>query len=75
MRKSEKIMKYGSGSFVAGILIVVGSLSKSIFVGADTQIPTVVTYAFVGGLIIGTALIVLSIILFMMASSSFGKEE
>lgn len=75
MRKSEKIMKYGSGSFVAGILIVVGSLSKNIFVGADTVTSSQIELAFGVGLIIGTVLIIISIILFVLASANYSKNE
>jgi hypothetical protein len=75
MRKSEKIMKVGSSSFVIGILVVVGSLSKNIFVGADTTISIQADFAFKVGLIVGIALIILSVILFMLASASFDKNE
>ena len=68
-------MKYGTGSFIAGVLIVVVSLSKNIFVGADTIVPSQVEFAFKLGIIVGSVLIAISVLLFMLASSSTGEKE
>ena len=71
----NKIMKFGTGSFIAGVLVVLASLGKNIFVGADTVISAQIQSAFKIGLIAGTILIVVSVVLFMLAGSGLGEKE
>jgi len=71
----NKIMKYGTGSFITGVFVVLVSLGKNIFVSADTTLGTQVENAFKASLIIGAVLIVVSVILFMIAGSGLDKNE
>jgi len=73
MKKSDRIMKVATGSFIAGILLVVGSINKNIFVGADAQTTEFITNIIIGGLIVGVVLIIVSVILFMAASGNYYK--